>query len=323
MTQRKLVIQIPCYNEAETLPATLDDLPREVAGFDEVEWLVVDDGSEDDTAAVARRHGVDHVIRLPRHQGLSRAFVRALEGSLEAGADVVVNTDGDNQYRADDIPKLLEPILSGEAEIVVGERPISEMPDFSPVKKLLQRLGSWVIRRVSDTDVPDAPSGFRAMTRGAAMRLNVFNEYSYTLETIIQAGRKGMAVTSVPVRTNERLRPSRLIGSLPGYLRRQALTILRIFMTYKPFYFFAVPGTLAFGAGFLISLRFMYFYLTGNGAGHVQSLILSALLMGSGLFLGIVGLVADLVSVNRKLLENLEWRVRQMEEGSGGEGEAR
>lgn len=313
----KLVIQVPAYNEADTLPVTLSELPRDVEGVDEVEWLVVDDGSDDGTAEVAREHGVDHVVRLTRNQGLARAFVRGLEASLKAGADVIVNTDADNQYDARDIPKLVRPVLRGEADIVVGERPIGEMEHFSRVKKRLQRLGSWVVRVASGTDVADAPSGFRAMSREAARRLRVFNEYTYTLETIIQAGHKGMAVTSVPVRTNRQLRPSRLIRSLPGYLRRQVLTILRIFVTYRPFFFFALLGLLVFGAGFLISLRFMYFFLTGNGTGHVQSLILSALLMGSGFFLGLVGLLADLISVNRKLLEDLETRLRKIEEGVG------
>jgi glycosyltransferase involved in cell wall biosynthesis len=310
----KLVIQIPCYNEEETLPITLAELPREVEGVDEVEWLVVDDGSEDRTAQVARDHGVDNVVSLTRNQGLARAFVRGLEASLAAGADVVVNTDADNQYDADDIPELVRPVLEGRADIVVGERPIGEMEHFSGVKRLLQRFGSWVVRVVSGTDVADAPSGFRAMSREAARRLKVFNEYTYTLETIIQAGHKGMAVTSVPIRTNQQTRPSRLIRSLPGYLRRQVLTIVRIFVTYRPFFFFAVLGLAVFGAGFLISLRFLYFYLTGDGAGHVQSLILSALLMGSGFFLGLVGLLADLISVNRKLLEELDARIGRMEE---------
>ena len=310
----KVVIQIPCYNEEESLPVTLEALPRSLPGVDAVEWLVVDDGSEDRTAEVAREHGVDHVVRLPRNQGLARAFVRGLEASVAAGADIVVNTDADNQYRADDIGKLVAPILAGEAEIVVGERPIDEIEHFSPVKKLLQRLGSWVVRVASRTDIPDAPSGFRAMTREAAMRLQVFNSYSYVLETVIQAGHKGMAITSVPVRTNPELRPSRLFGSTLGYVFRQALTIVRIFMTYRPFAFFAVPGVLTFLAGFAGGARFLYYYLAGQGGGMIQSLILSALLMGSGFFLVVVGLLADLAAVNRKLLEGVDWRLRKLEE---------
>jgi glycosyltransferase involved in cell wall biosynthesis len=321
----KLVIQIPCYNEEASLPVTLADLPRSLEGVERVEWLLVDDGSQDRTAQVARELGVDHVVVLPRHQGLARAFVRGLEEAVAVGADIVVNTDADNQYCAQDIGALVAPILAGRAEIVVGERPIASTPQFSPAKKLLQRLGSWVVRVASRTEIPDAPSGFRAMSREAAMRLQVFNRYSYALETIIQAGQKGMAITSVPVRTNPQLRPSRLFRSTSAYVARQSLTILRIFMTYRPFLFFAAPGVVAFLAGFAISLRFLFFYLGGEGRGHVQSLILSALLMSSGLFLVVVGLLADLAAVNRKLLEGLDWRLRKVEEGllsrDRGEGE--
>jgi glycosyltransferase involved in cell wall biosynthesis len=310
----KLIIQIPCYNEADSLPVTLAALPRTLPGIDRVEWLVIDDGSTDGTSTIARAHGADYVVRLPRHQGLACAFVAGLEASVREGADIIVNTDADNQYCAEDIPRLIEPILMREAEIVVGARPIGSTPHFSPLKKWLQRLGSWAVRKVSKTDIPDAPSGFRAMSRDAAMQLHVFNEYSYTLETIIQAGRKGMAIVSVPVGTNDPLRPSRLVTSIPAYLRRQILTMLRIFMTYKPFFFFAAPGTIAFLAGLLIGLRFLFFYLGGEGAGHVQSVVLSALLMGSGFFLVVVGLLADLTSVNRKLLEGLDWRLKRIEE---------
>lgn len=310
----KLIIQIPAHDEAETLPLTLADLPREVAGFEKVEWLVVDDGSRDGTADVARAHGVDRVVHLPRRQGLSRAFLAGLEASLAAGADVIVNTDADNQYDARDIPALVAPILEGRADIVVGERPIREIAHFSFLKKALQRIGSAVVRALSGTEVPDAPSGFRAMSRAAAQRLNVFNDYSYTLETIIQAGHKGMAVASVPIRTNPQLRPSRLFGSLAGYMRRQALTMVRIFMTYRPFFFFAAPGLVIFLGGFALGLRFLFFYLSGEGAGHVQSVILSALLLGTGFFLIVVGLLADLAAVNRQLLEKLDWRLQQIED---------
>jgi len=310
----KLIIQIPCYNEGETLSLALAALPRDVPGVDHVEWLVIDDGSADDTLAVARQAGVDHVLRLPRHQGLARAFVAGLEASLRAGADIIVNTDADNQYCADDIPKLIEPILRGEAEIVVGARPIDHIKHFSPLKRLLQRVGSRATRLISQTDVQDAPSGFRAFSREAAMRMHVFNEYTYTIETIIQAGQKGMAIVSVPIRINEDLRPSRLMKSLPSYLSRQILTMVRIFVTYKPFRFFASAGVLVFIVGLLISVRFLYFYFTGNGAGHIQSLILSALLMGTGFFLAVVGLVVDLISVNRQLLEILDWRMQKIEE---------
>jgi glycosyltransferase involved in cell wall biosynthesis len=310
----KLVIQIPCYNEERSLPVTLSNLPRQLPGIEAVEWLVIDDGSVDRTVEVARSHGVDHLVSFPRHRGLARAFVAGLDACLKSGADIIVNTDADNQYCADDIPKLIAPILEGKAEFVIGARPIRGSRDFSLVKRLLQHLGSWVTRLISKTDVRDAPSGFRAMSREAAMKLHVFNEYTYTIETIIQAGQKGMAVVSVPIRTNEDLRPSRLVRSLVGYMHRQVLTMLRIFMTYKPFRFFAFPGVLLFGTGFLIGLRFVYFFVTGAGGGHIQSLILAALLMGTGFFLGVIGLMADLISVNRKLLEGLDWRMKELED---------
>jgi glycosyltransferase involved in cell wall biosynthesis len=313
----KLVIQIPCYDEEEALPTTLACLPRELPGVDSVEWLVIDDGSSDGTVEVARKNGVDHIVALPRHQGLARAFVAGLEAATRAGADIIVNTDADNQYRAEDIPRLIAPILAGEAQIVVGERPIAEISHFSTSKKQLQRVGSWVTRKLSGTNVADAPSGFRAMTREAALKLHVFSDYTYTIETIIQAGQKGMAVTSVPIRTNRELRSSRLISNVPRYIQRQVLTMARIFMTYKPFRFFALPGAITFAAGFLIGLRFLWFYATGGGSGHVQSLILSALLMGAGGFLVLVGFLADLISVNRKLLEGVDWRLRKVEDALG------
>jgi glycosyltransferase involved in cell wall biosynthesis len=310
----KLIIQVPCYNEEDTLGLTLSALPREVTGIDKVEWLMVDDGSTDRTVDVGRTHRVDHIIQLSHHQGLARAFVAGLEASLKAGADIIVNVDADNQYCADDIPKLIVPILSGKAEIVVGTRPISEISHFSLVKKWMHRLGSGTVRFASKTKIPDAPSGFRAMSREAAMRLNVFNEYTYTLETIIQAGQKGMAIASVPIRINEDLRPSRLVKSIPDYITRSISTIVRIFMTYRPFRFFAIPGILSFGLGLLVSFRFLYFYFSNPRSGHIQSLILAALLLGIGFFLFIMGLMADLISVNRKLLEKLDYRLRQIED---------
>lgn len=310
----KLIIQIPCYNEEQTLGITLSELPREVPGVDTVEWLVIDDGSTDGTVNVAASYGVDHIVRLPRNRGLAQAFTAGLEAALKAGADIIVNLDADNQYRSDDIPRLIEPILAGKAEIVIGARPIEKIKHFSPQKKLLQRLGSWVVRLASKTDVPDAPSGFRAFSRDAAMRLNVFNEYTYTIETLIQAGQKGMAIASVPVGVNEDLRPSRMVKSIPNYIRRSASVIIRIFMTYRPLRFFAIPGSISLGLGLLLGIRFLYFYFSGNGSGHVQSVILAALLLGTGFFLVITGLIADLISVNRRLLENLDWRVRQVED---------
>lgn len=310
---KKLIIQIPCYNEAETLPVTLGELPRHVEGFDKVEWLIIDDGSIDNTSEVAKAHGADYIIRLPRNQGLARAFMAGLEASLRVGADVIVNTDADNQYNARDIPKLIEPILSGKAEIVVGSRPISEIEHFSPLKKCLQKLGSWVVRFVSKTDISDAPSGFRAMSREAALRLNVFNEYTYTLETVIQAGQKNMAITSVPISSNKVLRPSRLIKSIPLYLKKSIITIIRIFVIYKPFRFFMAIGMLLFLLGVLLGLRFLYHYISGQGSGHIQSLILASVLLGIGFQTMLVAFLADLQAANRRLMEDVQYRLRKME----------
>ncbi len=316
----KLIIQIPCYNEEEALPVTLSYLPRELDGISKIERLVIDDGSTDDTVDVAKSHGVDHIIRHTKNLGLARAFSTGLDKCIELGADIIVNTDADNQYCADDIQRLVEPILSGKAEIVIGTRSISDIKHFSTIKKILQRIGSWVVRLASNTDIPDAPSGFRAISRNAAMQLNVFNKYTYTLETIIQAGQKGITIVSVPVRTNKDLRPSRLFKSIPGYISRSIMIIIRIFMTYKPFKFFAIPGVVSFVLGFLIGLRFLYFYFTSGGSGHIQSIVLAALLLGIGFFLTVVGLLADLVSVNRKLLEKLDWQIQRIEESLNTKG---
>lgn len=311
----KLIIQIPCYNEEATLGIALRSLPKEVPGFDVVEWLVVDDGSEDKTVRVATEHGVDHIVRFTRNQGLAAAFMAGLDASLAAGADVIVNTDADNQYDARDIPSLTLPILAGKADLVIGARPIPSIEHFSGMKKRLQRVGSWVVRVASNTSVPDAPSGFRAMSRKAAMELHVFNEYTYTLETLIQAGQKRLAVMSVPVRVNADLRPSRLVRSIPSYVWRSLLVICRIFVTYKPFAVFTVLGTGVGSIGVLLSARFVYHYLTDGGAGHVQSVILAALLLGAGFFLIVTGVIADLISVNRKLLERVDYRLRRIELG--------
>jgi glycosyltransferase involved in cell wall biosynthesis len=313
----KLIIQIPCYNEAETLPATLRDLPRKVPGFDTVEWLIIDDGSTDNTVEIAKANGVDHVVSFARNQGLARVFMAGLDACLNLGADVIVNTDADNQYYAEDIPSLLKPILDKKAELVIGARPISEIRHFSFGKKILQRMGSWVVRLASKTDIPDAPSGFRAMSREAALRLNVFNDYTYTLETIIQAGQKNMAVAFVPVRVNRDLRPSRLLKSIPSYVKRSVLTIVRIFVVYRPFRFFAVIGTLLFSGGVVIGLKFLYYYFQDGGAGHVQSLILASILLGLGFQTILVAFIADLLAVNRRLSEDIQYRLRKMESESG------
>jgi len=307
----KLIIQMPCFNEEETLAIALRALPREVDGFDVVEWLIIDDGSTDDTVGVARAEGVDHIVRHTHNRGLAAAFMTGLDACLRAGADVIVNTDADNQYEARDIPLLVAPVLLGQADIVVGARPIGDIAHFSPIKKALQRLGSWAVRAASKTDIPDAPSGFRAMSREAAMRLNVFNEYTYTIETIIQAGQKGMAITSVPVRVNGDLRPSRLVRSIPSYVKRSIVTIVRIFVTYRPMRFFMIPGITLGSAAVLIGLRFLYFFATGRGDGHIQSLILAAVLALIGAQLLMFGFIAELQGNNRKLLEEIQWRARR------------
>ena len=309
----KLIIQIPCYNEAEALPVTLKDLPRQVPGFSTVEWLVINDGSTDRTAEIAKECGVDHVVSFTKNQGLARGFLAGLDACLKLGADVVVNTDADNQYVAADIPALTTPILDGKADIVVGHRPIDSIDSFSTVKKILQKAGSAVVRVVSRTSIPDAPSGFRAMSREAAMRLNVFNEYTYTLETIIQAGQKNLAIISVPIRVNRKLRPSRLVKSIPSYVKKSVITIVRIFVVYKAFRFFMVLGASLFSVGVLAGLRFLYYYFTGNGTGHIQSLILASIMLGVGFQTMLTAFLADLLAVNRRLMEDVQYRVKKME----------
>ena len=306
----KLLIQIPCYNEAGTLAITLKALPRKVPGFDRVEWLIIDDGSTDDTIKIALRNGVDHVVRHSRNQGLARAFMTGLEACLHLKADVIVNTDADNQYNADDIPALTAPILHKQADIVVGARPIATIEHFSPWKKILQKLGSWVVRVASKTDIADATSGFRAFSSSAAQNLTVFSSYTYTLETIIQAGQKNMSITSVPIRVNEDLRPSRLVKSISSYVSRSMVTIVRIFVIYRPFRFFGSIGAVLFGAGTLIGLRFLWKYLGGDGNGHIQSLILAAVLLVMGFQTFLVAFLADLLAANRKLIEDVRFRLR-------------
>jgi glycosyltransferase involved in cell wall biosynthesis len=301
----RLFIQIPCHNEEKSLPVALAALPQRIAGVDAIEVLVINDGSTDRTVEVARSLGVQHVVGFPRNQGLAKAFMLGIRTCLERGADIIVNTDADNQYNADDIPALIQPILAGNAEIVVGARPIGSIQHFSLIKKILQRLGSGVVKRFSGTNVADAPSGFRAFSREAAARLNVFSEYTYTLETIIQAGQKNMSIVSVPVRVNPDLRPSRLVRSITSYVRRSMVTMLRILIIYRSFSFFLSVGSLLFLAGAALGGRFVYYYLTGSGSGHVQSLILAAVLMIFGFQTGLLAFIADLLSVNRRLLEEL------------------
>lgn len=307
----KLIIQVPCFNEADTLPITLAALPRVVDGFDAVSWLIIDDGSSDETAKIAENLGVDHIVKMKKNSGLARVFMAGLDACIRFGADVIVNTDADNQYDARDIPALTKPILDGRADIVIGERPISIIKHFSPMKKALQRLGSWVVRMASKTNIPDAPSGFRAMSRSAAQRLMVFSEYTYTLETIIQAGQKNMAIISVPIRTNADLRPSRLVKSIFSYIKRSIVTIVRIFVVYQPFRFFGSIGAILFGFGFIIGARFLWFYISGDGSGHTQSLVLAAMLMSIGFQTILVAFLADLQSANRKLLEDIRYDVKR------------
>jgi len=309
----KLIIQIPCLNEARTLPETIRDLPRSIEGFDQIEILVIDDGSTDGTADVARESGADHVISLPRHRGLAFAFATGLEAALRLGADVIVNTDGDNQYCGECVKDLVQPILEKRADIVIGDRQVDTIAHFSRPKKILQKLGSWVVRWTSGTGVPDATSGFRAFAREAAMRLVVFSSYTYTLETIIQAGKKGLTVGSVAVRTNEKSRESRLIRSIPSYVARSAVTILRIFVMYEALKVFIALGALLFAGGFVLSVRYLYFFFIGEGQGHVQSLILASILLVMSFQSFLLGILGDLIAKNRHLNEETNYRLKKLD----------
>jgi glycosyltransferase involved in cell wall biosynthesis len=310
----KLVIQIPCFNEASSLPITLAQLPRAVEGFDVVEWLVINDGSVDGTEEVARECGVDHVVTLPENRGLAAAFIAGLNESLRAGADVIVNTDADNQYQAADIPSLTRPILAQKADIVVGARPITQIEHFSPAKKVLQRLGSWVLRSVSSTSVDDAPSGFRAFSRDAALKLRVWGKYTYTLETLIQAGTSGLRVRSVPIGVNPDLRPSRLVKSSASYVSRSMRTIFLMYLLYRPFRFFARLGAVAFVLGIILYARWIYLNIYDTpvtGRLHIPSLIAGSVLLGIALQMWIFGLIAELMATNRKLLEEIRCEQRR------------
>ncbi|MEO9825587.1 MAG: glycosyltransferase family 2 protein [Paracoccaceae bacterium] len=309
----KLIIQIPCFNEEKTLPETLADLPRDVDGFDTVEWLIIDDGSADKTVEVAREHGVDHIVRMSHNQGLAAAFMAGIEACLRAGADVIVNTDGDNQYSGACIPKLTKPITDDRAQFVIGARPISTIEHFSPLKQRLQALGSWVVRKASGTDVDDAPSGFRAFHRETAIKLYVFNRYTYTLETIIQAGRLGIPVVSVPIEVNDPTRASRLIKSVPQYIWRSTSTILRIMVVYSPLRFFAFLSALALIPGVWSFLRFLYFYSIGQGGGHIQSLVIGASLVSVGAISLMAGVLADLIAANRSLSADIRAQLLRAE----------
>jgi glycosyltransferase involved in cell wall biosynthesis len=309
----KLIIQIPCLNEAQTLPATLADLPKAIPGVDVIEILVIDDGSRDGTADVARACGVHHIVRMRRNKGLAYAFQSGIDACLKAGADFIVNTDADNQYAGHEIPKLLAPLLRGEADICIGDRNIAELRHMSWRKRQLQALGSWVVRQVSNTSVPDTTSGFRAYTREAALRMTIVSEFSYTLESIIQAGKKRMAIAHVPVAVNPRTRESRLFDSIFSYIKRSGATIVRIYAMYEPLKIFTYIGLTVFGVGFLLGLRLVYYYFQFEAGRHIPSAIAAAVLMIVGFMVLVIGLVADLISANRKLLEDLLYRVRTLE----------
>ena len=309
----KLIIQIPCYNEADTLEMALNDLPTELDGIDEIEYLIINDGSRDMTEEVARQWGVHHIVNFSQNKGLARGFMAGLDGCLRNGADIIVNTDADNQYYAEDIQTLIQPILDGKADMVIGARPIDETEHFSKLKKILQHFGSWAVRRASNTDIPDAPSGFRAMTREAAMHINVVNDYTYTLETIVQAGREKIAITSVPIRTNPELRPSRLFRGMWSYVKKSIVIILRAYMMYKPLKCFTYLSVPPIAVGLAIGMRFLYFLVTDGGGGHVQSLILACTLIIIGFLTFMIGLVSDLMASNRRILTDTQYHVRRME----------
>lgn len=312
----KLIIQIPCYNEEETLELAYNDLPRHIDGIDTIEYLIINDGSSDNTVAKARELGFHHVVSFKRNKGLAKGFMAGIDACLHLGADIIVNTDADNQYCGADIEKIVRPILEEKADIVIGERPIDNTEHFSWKKKKFQHLGSWVVRVASGTDIPDAPSGFRAYSRESALRLNVVNEYTYTLETIIQAGHNKVAMTSVPIRTNGETRPSRLFSSMWKYMKRSSTVITRSFVMYKPLKFFSTLGAILLLLGLILGIRFLVYFFTGEGDGHIQSLILTAVLMMTGFQTITIGLLGDTIASNRKILEDVQYRVRKMECGS-------
>lgn len=309
----KLIIQVPCYNEAETLEIALNDLPKHIDGIDEIEYLIINDGSKDNTVEVAKKWGVHYVVNFKKNRGLAKGFMAGMDACLRNGADIIVNTDADDQYKGEDIEKLVRPILDGKADIVIGERPIDQTEHFSPLKKKLQHFGSWTVRVASHSDIPDAPSGFRAYSREAAMRLNVTNEYTYTLETIIQAGRNRMAMESVPIRTNPELRKSRLFSSMFGYVKRSMVTIVRSFMMYKPLRFFLGIGAVVGAIGAALGVRFLVYLAMGAGKGHIQSLILASTLLMMGFMTCIIGFQADIIAANRKILEDVQYHVRKLD----------
>lgn len=309
----KLVIQIPCYNEEKSLPVTLSALPKVIDGIDDIEILIINDGSTDNTVSVAKSLGVSNIVEMPHNCGLAKAFSAGISKALEMNADIIVNTDADNQYSADDIEKLIKPILDKEADIVIGSRPISKIKQFSLMKKTLQKLGSYVMRLVSSSNVEDAPSGFRAFSRFAAVQLNVFDNYTYTLETIIQAKAKGLVIKSVPINVNPDMRKSKLVKNIFDYIIRSVFTMLRIFLIYRPFRFFSIIGSIFLLIGLILGVRFLYFYIFSSGAGHIQSLILSAILLIIGVQIMVIAILSELISINRKLLEDIQKRQKQQD----------
>lgn len=318
----KLIVQIPCYDEEQTLPVTVRDIPKKIEGIDQVEILIIDDGSTDRTVEVAKEIGIDHIVRNICNKGLARTFLAGLDASLRLGADIIVNTDGDNQYKGQDIPKLIAPILKGEADIVVGDRQTDKIPHFSSSKKKLQKIGSLVVRILSETSVPDAVSGFRAFSREAAMQINIVSPYSYTIETLIQAGKKRLAVISVPIGTNPKTRESRLFKSIPKFLERSLTTMIRMYTMYQPLRVFFYIGCLCILGGLIPSIRFLVYYFMGQGSGHIQSLILAAILFVVGFQVLMIGLVADVISFNRRLIEETLVRVRRLDFDRHGDNKA-
>ena len=309
----KLIIQIPCLNEEHTLPKTLEDLPKQIEGIDSIEILVIDDGSTDKTVEVAKKLGVHHVLQFTNNKGLAKAFIAGINQSLKLGADIIVNTDADNQYFGGDIVKLIQPILKKDSDIVVGDRQVETIRHFSPVKIFLQKFGSWVVRQLSGTEIPDATSGFRAYSRDAALQLNVVSDFTYTIETIISAGKKNLAIAHVPVKTNTKLRESRLFPSIRVYLQRSLVTMLKVYSMYRPLRLFTLAGGATFFLGFAIGCRYLFFFFMGQTEGHIQSLILSAILLIVGFQIIMMGIAAELISVNRQLLEDIQLRIKKKE----------
>lgn len=309
----KLIIQIPCFNEEETLPITFKDLPKSIKGIKKIEYLIINDGSTDNTAEVANKLGIHHIVSFPNNRGLALAFMAGIDACLRLGADIIVNTDGDNQYHGGDIEKLVRPIIEGKAEVVVGDRQTDSIEHFSFLKKKLQKLGSWVVRLAAKSNVIDTTSGFRAYSRDAAMRLNVISDYSYTLETIIETGRKKFAIENVAISTNGKLRESRLFNSMWSYIKKSGATIIRTYSMYRPLKAFLILGSIFFVFGFLIGLRYLYYFLNGQGSGHIQSLILASILLITGFQLGIFGLLADAIGANRKINDEILYRLKRIE----------